>query len=268
VTDEVLVEEEDGILTVTLNRPEKLNAITREMAGVLRDAVWSLADREDLRVLVITGNGRYFTAGLDISPAAREDREKAEGPPSDSRIVQRRRYRARHHLLFDEIEVVEKPVILAAQGPCLGYGMELASSCDFRFATPEAHFGLPEIKRGVLAGSGGMSRLTRLVGPHWSKWINLAGKNVDAELARTIGFVHEIHPAETFKDEVQAFARELVALAPETIGLGKLAIDLIAPVDREKGRHIDRVSVSALQGIPGKLDFPARDTEKREKKGK
>ena len=108
-------------------------------------------------------------------------RSKAIPRPRSGR---RRKYRQRHHVLHDEMESIEKPIILAAQGPCLGLGLEMAASCDFRFCTPQAHFGLPEVGRlGVIAGSGGISRVTRLVGPHWSKWISMAGKNVDADTA-------------------------------------------------------------------------------------
>ena len=250
MSDQVQVTEREGLMVVTLNRPKKLNAVNREMTEVLRDVVWSFGDRQDLRVLIITAVGRYFTAGLDISPAAIEDRLNAEGA-SNTRIDIRRKYRARYHTLFDEIEIIEKPVILAAQGPCLGVGVELAASCDFRFCTPEAHFGLPEIRVGGIATSGGISRLARLVGPAWAKWISLAGKNIDAEMARRIGLVHEVYPAEEFLDRVETFARELISLPEEQLGLTKLAVDAVKGEDREKGRHIERLAFSALQGLPG-----------------
>jgi len=258
VSEHVKVIERAELMTVTLNRPEKLNAVNREMTEVLRDAIWTFGDRQDLRVLIIAGVGRYFTAGLDISQAAMDDRLNAEGE-SRTRIDIRRKYRARYHTLFDELEVIEKPVILAAQGPCLGVGVELAVSCDFRFCTPEAFFGLPEIRIGGIASSGGISRLTRLVGPAWSKWINLAGKNIDAQTARMIGLVHEIYPADEFLDRVEEFALELIALPEEQLGLAKLTVDAVTAEDREKGRHFERLAFSALQGLPGmELRLPPR----------
>jgi enoyl-CoA hydratase/carnithine racemase len=89
------------------------------------------------------------------------------------------------------MESIEKPVIVAANGPCLGAGTEMAVSCDFRFCTPETHRGLPETRsEGAIPGSGGVSRLTRLVGTHWAKWMALAARNVSADDARMMGLVH------------------------------------------------------------------------------
>jgi enoyl-CoA hydratase len=176
----------DGVLTLTWTRDAKLNAVTPAMVDALRAAVDDLAERADARVLVITGEGRHFTAGMDITTLA------AQGGGEGA--VLRRNYR-RLHLLLDEIEAVEKPVVLAAQGPCRGFGVELAASCDFRLCSERAVFGLPEIANlAVLPGSGGISRLTGLVGPHWTKWISMAGQEVTAEQALTIGLVHAVHP--------------------------------------------------------------------------
>jgi enoyl-CoA hydratase len=242
----VLVTESDGIMTVTLNRPDKLNAINLPVSQALDAAVWSFGDNEDLRVMVITANGRYFTAGLDISEAAQAERLEFEGPQPTKRLA-RRKYRQRHHDLHDELEKIEKPIIHASQGPCLGLGLEMAVSCDFRFCTPNTHYGLPEVaKIGVIAGSGGTSRLTRLIGPHWSKWIGMAGRSVDAAMAVRIGLVHEVYETDQFMDRVMEFARSLAELEPDAVGLAKLTIDLCTAEDREKSRHIERIANTAL----------------------
>lgn len=242
-SDQAEIAEENGIITVTFTRPEKLNAISVEMRNVLWTATHALAERDDLRVLVITGRGRYFTAGVDIGRTGVG--AVTEADPDRSGIAYRRTYRELH-LLADEWESIEKPVILAAQGPCLGLGTELSCSCDFRFCTPRAHWGLPEIRLGVIAGSGGTSRLTRLVGPHWAKWIAMAGKNVDADTARMIGLVHEIYPEEQFMEKVYEFARSLVALPMEAVGLAKLSIDLVTAQNREYARHVERLANTTL----------------------
>jgi enoyl-CoA hydratase len=255
----LLVTERGGVLTVTLNRPEKLNAIDLAVSQALDEATWRFGDREDLRVMVITGTGRYFCAGLDISDEGQEGRRAFEGD-TDTAIAARRKYRQRHHVLHDEMENIEKPIIVAAQGPCLGLGLEMAASCDFRFCTPSAHFGLPEVGRlGVIAGSGGISRVTRLVGPHWSKWISMAGRNVDAETALRIGLVHEIHPDDELMTRVLAFADELVQVPADALGVAKLTIDLCTAEDREKTRHIERLGVASLGGNrrrPSSADLP------------
>jgi len=254
-----MVTEDDGVLTVTLNRPEKLNAVNLPVSRALDEATWRFGDREDLRVMIITGAGRYFCAGLDISDEGQAGRREFEGEP-DTALAARRKYRQRHHLLHDEMESIEKPIVLAAQGPCLGLGLEMAASCDFRFCTPHAHFGLPEVARlGVIPGSGGISRVTRLVGPHWSKWISMAGRHVDADTALRIGLVHEIFPADEFMVCVDAFARELVAMPADALGVAKLTIDLCTAQDREQARHIERLGVAALGGYrrpPSSADLP------------
>jgi enoyl-CoA hydratase len=232
------VQQTDGILTVTFDRDAKLNAISPEMTELLWSSVRRLADDDAIRVLVITAVGRYFTAGIDLA---------SPQPGTVARTGQefRRLYR-RHHLLYDEMEATEKPIILAAQGPCLGAGLEMACSCDFRFASPLTQFALPEVKLGVIAGSGGTSRLTRLIGPHWAKWLAMAGRNVDAERALAIGLVHDVFAAETFSTDVAAFAAELAALPAEALGAAKLVVDMTAAADRETARQIERFANTHL----------------------
>jgi enoyl-CoA hydratase/carnithine racemase len=239
------ITEADGILTLTFRREEKLNAITPEMTEALWDAVRQLEMRDDIRCLVITATGKYFTAGMDLSTHV----GTSPGNPETEHLHPgwnfRRDYRS-HHLLYDEMEAVEKPIVLAYQGIALGAGVEMAGSTDFRFCTPDVEFGVPEVKLGVMAGSGGTSRLTRLVGPSWAKYIAMAGMRVNAERALSIGLVHDIFPADTFMDEVYAFCRRLTGLSAEVLGVTKLAIDMYAEMDRTAQRHVDRLLVTGL----------------------
>jgi len=235
----------DGVITLTFTRDSKLNAVTDDMLDVMRIAVRDLGDHPVNRALVITAEGRYFTAGKDIGEM---------GAQPASGVALRRDYR-RLHELFDEMERIEKPVILAAQGPCLGIGVEMASSCDFRFASERAVFGLPEVPNlAVLPGSGGISRFTRIVGPHWGRWLAMAGENVDAELARTMGFVHQIFPDGSFHADVQVWVRKLVGLSAEALGLAKIAIDAAADSDRRTARHVDRMANTMLLQTQEHLD--------------
>jgi enoyl-CoA hydratase len=238
-------DDDDGVITVTFARDHKLNAVTDDMLDVMRAAVRDLGDDPANRALVITAEGRYFTAGKDIGEM---------GGQPDSGVALRRDYR-RLHELFDEMERIEKPVILAAQGPCLGIGVEMASSCDFRFASARSTFGLPEVPNlAVLPGSGGISRFTRLVGPHWARWVAMAGENVDAELARTMGFVHHIFPDETFHADVHAWVHKLVGLSAEALGLAKITIDAAVDSDRRTARHVDRMANTMLLQTQEHLD--------------
>jgi len=232
--------EADGVITVTFTRDAKLNAVSDEMLEVLWAAATALGDREDLRVMVITARGRHFTAGRDIQTMG----GWADGPPRGKAL--RRDYR-RLHLLFDEFEAIEKPVVLAAQGPCRGIGIEMAASCDFRLAAQSATFSLPEVVNlAVIPGSGGISRLTRLVGPHWARWLALACQTVGAEQSVTIGLCHAVFPDESFVADVEAFARSLAALPAQAVGLAKLAIDAAASADRVTARDFDRLANSLL----------------------
>jgi enoyl-CoA hydratase len=238
-------EDQDGVITVTFTRDTKLNAVSEEMLDSLRDAVRDLEHRDDLRVLLITGEGRYFTAGIDIGGL------QQAGPLTGTSL--RSNYR-KLHALFDTFETVEKPIVLAAQGPCLGVGVEMASSCDFRLGSDTAHFGLPEVVNlAVIPGSGGISRLTRLVGPHWARWLAMACENISAEQALNIGFLHRVIPAADFAGESLAFAKKIAQLPAEAVGAAKLAIDAAADSDRVTARNFDRLANTALIQSPDYL---------------
>ena len=243
-TPHATITEDGGIITVTIDRQDKLNAISPEVTELFWQAANALADRDDLRCMVIAAKGRYFTAGLDLATGG----GNRPGNPDTQHLHPgwnfRRNYRS-HHLLYDEFEAIEKPIVLAVQGICLGAGIEMGMSCDFRFCTPTAEFEVPEVRLGALAGSGGTSRLARMVGPAWAKWLAMAGMRIDAPRALMIGLVQEIFPEETFLDDVYAFCRRLIEIDPEVLGLAKLAVDISTDVqDRTVQRHVDRLMVT------------------------
>lgn len=255
------IAEHDGVITVTMDRDAKLNAISRQVTACLWEAHGRLFERNDLRCMVITAKGRYFSAGIDLSESSGA---QGSGPSSGPHggWHYRRRY-AEHHRLYDAFEATEKPIILAAQGPCLGAGFEMAMSCDFRFCTPQADWCLPEINIGVIAGSGGSSRLTRLVGPAWAKYIAMAGVRITAERAQAMGIVHDIFPPEDLMTQVYAFCDRLKKLPAEALGLAKIAIDLAADTnDRNVQRTIDRLVNTTLVESPEHRERIARFVRK------
>ena len=162
--------------------------------------------------------------------------------------VIRRQYRDQAmHDFYDYLEGIEKPVVLAAQGNCFGVGIELGASCDFRLAAEGVDFALPEVANlAVIPGSGGISRLTRLIGPHWTKWMAMAGQRISAQRAVEIGLVHAVYPAEDFAERVQELARHLASLPGEAVGLAKLAIDSAVTADRRTARDFDRLAQTLL----------------------
>lgn len=244
----------DGIITITWTRDDKLNAVSSEMFDVLESAVADLETRDDLRVLLLTAEGRYFTAGVDISTLGGDVGVGTDGVRRGSTLRHQYRVRARHDL-FDRIESVEKPVVLAAQGPCVGVGIELGASCDFRLASERATFSLPEVANlAVIPGSGGVSRLTRLVGPHWAKWLAMAGETVDAAQALAMGLVHAVYPDAEFASRASAFAARLAAMPREALGVAKVAVDAAAEVDRRTARDLDRLAQTVLMTSPEHLE--------------
>jgi enoyl-CoA hydratase len=239
MTEQLLVCERDELLEVTLNRPDKYNAVTDAMWDGLREAVFLFGARRDLRLMLIRSTGKYFSAGSDLNPETVPDF-------AGSTLDGRRWFRNKWHSLFDELEAIEKPVVVAHQGPCLGAAFEMSLSCDFRLASAGARYGLPEIQFGALPGSGGISRLVRLAGPHWTRWLVMAGEQVAADQALAMGIVHAVYPEESFERQTRAFCERLAKRPYEVLGLAKLSIELAADLDRAQARNIERISGSLL----------------------
>lgn len=239
MTDSVIVSADGGILDVVLNRPEKYNAISDDMLAHLRSAADRFASTRTLRVMLIRATGKYFSAGVDINPDISPD-------VGGSTLDGRHWYRTKWHSFFDELEAIEKPIVAAHQGPCLGGGLELSLSCDFRLAAASARYGLPELEIGALPGSGGISRLTRIAGPHWTRWLVMAGEQVTAQQALTMGVVHQVWEDAAFAAGTRAFCEKLATRPYELLGLAKLSIELATDLDRAQARNVERISNSIL----------------------
>lgn len=243
----ISVTEEDWLLRVSLHRPEKLNAMTLAMVERMVDAALQFQAENHLRVMLFTAEGRYFSSGMDVG----HHRPDFAGSTAEAR----RYYRSIPvQRLAEILETVEKPVVAAHQGICLGGALEFSLSCDFRLASHAAAYGLPEIRLGVLPGSGGTSRLTRIAGPHWARWLAMAGENVDAHQALAIGLVHNVFPDSDFEREVRAFCERLNALPPEAMAMAKLAIELTADLERQQARSIERLANSILMVGPERAE--------------
>ncbi|WP_091145060.1 enoyl-CoA hydratase/isomerase family protein [Novosphingobium sp. CF614] len=241
----VLVEEDDGILIVTLNRPEKYNAINIAMMRTFSDAVDRLRDTPELKIMLIRSTGKYFSAGADLKESRNERpktgsgiREMHRRMPSDMRRI------------WDEMEAIEKPFVVAHQGPCVGGGLEMSLSCDFRLASTNARYAFPEGKFAILPATNGVSRLTRMVGASWARYLVMANMEVDAEEARMMGLVHKVFPAETFDEQVMAFCRHLARQNSEQMGTAKIAIELARDLGAHQAASVERLANSALMLMP------------------
>lgn len=238
----LLRSEQDGVLELVLNRPDKGNAITADMLLGLANAAEELSTRVDLRVLLIRAEGRFFSTGADISALSADD---AAGSPARFRHI----YRTgpfSFQRVGDLFEAVEKPVVVAHHGPCIGGALELSLSCDFRLAGEAASYVLPEIEIGLLPGSGGTSRLARLVGGHWARWLVMAGERVDARDALAMGLVHAVHPDAELTAQAGRFCRKLASLPAEALAAAKLSIELGVDLGAAQARQVERMANSYL----------------------
>jgi enoyl-CoA hydratase len=240
----LIVDAQDGILIATLNRPAKLNALNQEIFEGLAAAVRRYAADSALRVFLIRATGRYFCAGADLVGGI-------PAPDSGGTSGVREWYRVAMgpgmQRLYDEMEAIEKPFVVAHHAPCVGGGLELSLSCDFRLAARSARYSFPEAKLGSIPASGGVSRLTRLVGQHWAKWMILANQQVDAVQAREMGLVHAVYDDDAFEEAAMSFCRALAAQAPEMTSMAKLTIELAGEASASDARKIERLGQSVLQ---------------------
>lgn len=244
----------DHIAVLRLNRPDNLNSWNQQMRDELRAAVAALVADDDLRVAVITGTGRAFSAGEDV----RGMKGLADiGTRGFRRVVRD------IHNVFDEVEAMEIPVIAAINGVAAGGGLELALSCDFRFAASTAKLGLPENNVGLIPGSGGCSRLVRTVGLSTAKRLVMTAEMVTAERAMALRLVDEVFPAEQLMDETMAFARRLASRAPQALGIAKVVLNNCARVDPDTARNFERLGQSILKKTEDHLEGARAFVEKR-----
>jgi enoyl-CoA hydratase/carnithine racemase len=240
----LLTEVIDGqILVAILNRPDKLNALSDQTMELFEQAVLRFRDSPELKVMLIRATGRYFSAGADLR----------EGGTSPAAYTKGSQVREMHRLgtrgmqrIYDEMEHIEKPFVVAHHAPCVGGGLEMSLSCDFRLAAKSAHYSFPESHMGVLPASNGVSRLTRICGTHWARYLIMANVIVPAERALIMGLVHEVYPDESFADEVMKFCRHLCKQNPEHMGTAKLAIEMARDVGLAQARNVERLANASL----------------------
>jgi len=208
----ILYEKKDGVAEITMNRPEVLNSIDYEVLYELEAVLDDLYADAGLRAAIITGAGKAFVAGADISQMC------GYGPEEG------RAYAAKAQGVFNRIEGLEKPVIAAVNGYALGGGCELSMSCDIRIASEKAVFGQPEVNLGLIPCFGGTQRLSRLVGTGIAKELIFTARNVKPEEAKAIGLVNQVVPAEYLLREAKAMMAVIIGKAPIAVRYAKVAI--------------------------------------------
>lgn len=210
----LLFEIRDGIAFVTVNRPDKLNALNDQVMAELADAAGRIESDAAIRGAIITGAGpKAFIAGADIGDLSRQGPFDGKARAMRGQAVLRR------------LETCGKPVIAAVNGYALGGGCELAMACHLRIASETAKFGQPEVKLGIAPGYGGTQRLPRLVGKGIALQLILGGEMIDAQEAYRIGLVNKVVPAAELAAESEKLLRGILAMAPLAVRLCLEAVD-------------------------------------------
>jgi enoyl-CoA hydratase len=217
----------DNIAYITINRPEALNALNKTVLEELYQVFGEIQADENVRVAILTGEGRSFVAGADIAQM------------SNLTVAEGRAFGAFGQKVMNFIEEIETPVIAAVNGFALGGGCELAMACDFRIASSKAKFGQPEVGLGITPGFAGTQRLPKLVGKGMAKMLILTADTINADEAYRIGLVEKVVEPEELMPTCEAIAEKIASKAPIAVSMSKTCIN--------KGYHLDLFSGSALE---------------------
>jgi enoyl-CoA hydratase len=229
----ITLERRGAVAVLTINRPDKLNALNSKVHKEGVAALDDLRRDESVRVLVLTGAGeRSFIAGADIG----EFQDKTP-------VTQRDRFHDK--TLFNSIDTFPKPVIAMVNGFCLGGGNELALACDLRICSENAKFSQPEINLGLIPGGGGTQRLTRLIGEGRSMEIMLTGDMIDAKTAEEFGLVNHVYSADELETKTMELANKIAEKAPIALQLAKEAVKFASRSNLDEGlrREVDLFAI-------------------------
>ncbi|MFQ5680165.1 MAG: enoyl-CoA hydratase/isomerase family protein [Gemmatimonadota bacterium] len=235
MSDLLLSEKLEGrVALLTVNRPEKLNALNGQVRCALLGALDDLRRDDDVRVVVLTGAGeKAFIAGADIAEF------------KDAEPVQQYRTMERGNI-YSAMEAFPKPVIAMINGYCLGGGCELSMACDIRIASDRARLGQPEVNLGIIPGGGGTQRLPRLVGEGRAMWMIYTGEMIDAARAERFGLVDEVVPADELRDHTLELARKIATKSPIALQAAKESIQAARRMPLDEGLKFERGWFSLL----------------------
>jgi enoyl-CoA hydratase/carnithine racemase len=222
------VENDHGVVVLTLNRPEVMNALNFSLLKALKNEIEKLSFNPDVRVVIIKGSGeRAFCAGADL-------KERSAMDP-----VEVKKFIFTIRNLFTNIEQLNKPIIAAINGIALGGGTELALACDIRVASENATMGLTETRLGIIPGAGGTQRLPRLIGMGKAKELIFTGRRVNAQEAFDIGLINKVCPLENLMDQCWKMADMICEAAPIAVEQAKYAINFGMETDIQTGLAIE-----------------------------
>ncbi len=247
----ILVTHSGPVARITLNRPEKLNALNSTVRAEVMSAVDALAVDDEVRVAILHGAGeKAFVAGADVGEFV------ARSPGEQRAVYDRRR-------VYDAIAAFPKPILCAIHGYCLGGGNELALACDIRIADRTARFGQAEIRLGLIPGAGGTQRLARLVGPGQAMRIALSGEMIDAEEAHRIGLVEVLVDEGEQLAKAEEMAERIARWSPVALRLAKRAVRAAAETPLSAGLELERELFLAAFGSDDGREGVSAFIEKR-----
>ncbi len=248
--ENILVDKENTITTITINRPQSLNALNAKTISELSSAMDELANDKSCRVIILTGSGqKSFVAGADIKEFSDFGQEKAEELARNGQ-----------NSLFNKIENMNKPVIAAVNGFALGGGLELAMSCHIRYASENAKLGLPEVTLGLIPGYGGTQRLPKLVGKGLANELIFSAKMISAQRAKEIGIVNEVYSLEELLPKTKELSEMISRNSP--LGIEK-AIKAVNLSDTDQGFETEIKAFGELFDLEDKKEGVAAFLEKR-----
>jgi 2-(1,2-epoxy-1,2-dihydrophenyl)acetyl-CoA isomerase len=255
--EQIAVRRDGSVVTITLNRPDKLNAMTGVMSDELLEVFTSVRDDDDARAIVVTGAGRGFCAGQDLTEFESAYRA-GERPDIREHLEQS------YHRLIPVVVSTPKPVIAAVNGVAAGAGVSLAAACDIRIAAEEARFTQAFVKIGLIPDSGGTWLLPRIIGYARALELSITGEVIDAETALEIGLVNRVVDGDALEDEVSGLAARLAAMPTAAIGETKALLRGAALLDLEAALHAEAEAQARMGQTDDHLEGVVAFAEKRE----
>lgn len=235
----IATETQAPIFTIKLNRPDKRNAIQVQLLQQIAEAVAQAEQDPSVRLIVIRGEGKSFSTGLDVITMGGVPAMFGDDWMQRPHVVTRVWQDAVNRLTLSSL-----PIVVLIHGYCIGAGLELALACDFRYSTPEAILSLEEARLGMIPDVGGTTRLTQLVGPSRAKEIILTGRRIDGTTAERWGLVNRVMLKDEFDAAVQSLAEEISGCAPLAVAAGKRIIQGI--VNESQGLVLEQIEQAAL----------------------
>lgn len=248
--DNVIYEKRGPIALITINREGALNAVDGKTTGELYRAFADFRDDRELRVAILTGMGqKSFSTGMDLVATAGGESQLTEGNLPFGGFTKRM--------------PIFKPIIAAINGYCLAGGMELALTCDIRICTPNARFGLPEVRWALIPGAGGTQRMPRAIPQAWANYLILTGEQMDAETAMRVGLVSHIVPQEELLDRALTIASTICERGPVAVRTAKEAILRGQDMSLENGLAFEDALFSRITATEDYREGPRAFAEKR-----